>query len=127
MSKRSFQRKAGGGKSSSMNPKNMLSQMQAMQQQMVEAQEALANETVTVTAGGGAITIVITGHQRVQSMTIDPDLLNPEDVDMLQDLLVASVNAAIEQSQALSAQRMEGITGGLVGLGGGLDSLLGGL
>ncbi len=127
MSKRSFQRKAGGGKSSSMNPKNMLSQMQAMQQQMVEAQEALANETVTVTAGGGAITIVITGHQRVQSMTIDPDLLNPEDVDMLQDLLVASVNAAIEQSQALSAQRMEGITGGLGGLGGGLDSLLGGL
>lgn len=126
MSKRSFQRKAGGGKSSSMNPKNMLSQMQAMQQQMVEAQEALANETVTVTAGGGAITIVITGHQRVQSMTIDPDLLNPEDVDMLQDLLVASVNAAIEQSQALSAQRMEGITGGLGGLGGGLDSLLGG-
>ncbi|MBP6471456.1 MAG: YbaB/EbfC family nucleoid-associated protein [Chloroflexi bacterium] len=110
-----------------MNPKNMLSQMQAMQQQMVEAQEALANETVTVTAGGGAITIVITGHQRVQSMTIDPDLLNPEDVDMLQDLLVASVNAAIEQSQALSAQRMEGITGGLGGLGGGLDSLLGGL
>ena len=89
MSKRSFQRKAGGGKSSSMNPKNMLSQMQAMQQQMVEAQEALANETVTVTAGGGAITIVITGHQRVQSMTIDPELLNPEDVDMLQDLLVA--------------------------------------
>ena len=77
--------------------------MQAMQQQMVEAQEALANETVTVTAGGGAITIVITGHQRVQSMTIDPELLNPEDVDMLQDLLVASVNAAIEQSQALSA------------------------
>ncbi len=127
MSKRSFQRKAGGGKSSSMNPKNMLSQMQAMQQQMVEAQEALANETVTVTAGGGAITIVITGHQRVQSMTIDPELLNPEDVDMLQDLLVASVNAAIEQSQALSAQRMEGITGGLGGLGGGLDSLLGGL
>lgn len=127
MSKRSFQRKAGGGKSSSMNPKNMLSQMQAMQQQMVEAQEALANETVTVTAGGGAITIVITGHQRVQSMTIDPDLLNPEDVDMLQDLLVASVNAAIEQSQALSAQRMEDITGGLGGLGGGLDSLLGGL
>ena len=127
MSKRSFQRKAGGGKSSSMNPKNMLSQMQAMQQQMVEAQEALANETVTVTAGGGAITIVITGHQRGQSMTIDPELLNPEDVDMLQDLLVASVNAAIEQSQALSAQRMEGITGGLGGLGGGLDSLLGGL
>lgn len=124
MSKRSFQRKAGGGKSKSMNPQNMLSQMQAMQQQMVEAQEALANEMVTVTAGGGAITIVISGHQRVQSISLDPEIIDPEDVDMLQDLLVAAVNAAIEQSQALSAERMEGITGGM---GGGLDDLLGGL
>lgn len=124
MSKRSFQRKAGGGKSKSMNPQNMLSQMQAMQQQMVEAQEALANEMVTVTAGGGAISIVISGHQRVQSISLNPEMVDPEDVDMLQDLLVAAVNAAIEQSQALSAERMEGITGGM---GGGLDDLLGGL
>jgi len=124
MSKRSFQRKTGGGKSKSMNPQNMLSQMQAMQQQMVEAQEALANETVTVTAGGGAITIVISGHQRVQSIAIDPEVVDPEDVEMLQDMLVAAVNAAIEQSQALSAERMEGITGGM---GGGLNDLLGGL
>jgi len=107
-----------------MNPQNMLSQMQAMQQQMVEAQEALANETVTVTAGGGAITIVISGHQRVQSIAIDPEVVDPEDVEMLQDMLVAAVNAAIEQSQALSAERMEGITGGM---GGGLNDLLGGL
>jgi len=102
----------------------MLSQMQAMQQQMAEAQEALAHESVTVTAGGGAISIVMSGHQRVQSLTIDPELLNAEDVDMLQDLLAAAVNSAIEQSQALSAQRMESITGGL---GGGLNDLLGGL
>ena len=107
-----------------MNPQNMLSQMQAMQQQMVEAQEALANETVTVTAGGGAITIVISGHQRVQSIAINPEVVDPEDVEMLQDMLVAAVNAAIEQSQALSAERMEGITGGM---GGGLNDLLGGL
>jgi len=124
MSKRSFQRKAGGGKSKSMNPQAMLSQMQAMQQQMVEAQEALANEMVTVTAGGGAVSIVISGHQRVQSITINPEVVDPEDVEMLQDMLVAAVNAAIEQSQALSAERMEGITGGM---GGGLDDLLGGL
>ncbi len=124
MSKRSFQRKASGGKSKSMNPQAMLSQMQAMQQQMVEAQEALANEMVTVTAGGGAVSIVISGHQRVQSITINPEVVDPEDVEMLQDMLVAAVNAAIEQSQALSAERMEGITGGM---GGGLDDLLGGL
>lgn len=107
-----------------MNPQNMLSQMQAMQQQMVEAQEALANEMVTVTAGGGAITIVISGHQRVQSIAINPEVVDPEDVEMLQDMLVAAVNAAIEQSQALSAERMEGITGGMSG---GLNDLLGGL
>ncbi|MBK8989016.1 MAG: YbaB/EbfC family nucleoid-associated protein [Chloroflexi bacterium] len=107
-----------------MNPQNMLSQMQAMQQQMAETQEALAHEMITVTAGGGAISIVISGHQRLQSLTIDPELLNAEDVEMLQDLLVAAVNSAIEQSQAMSAQRMESITGGL---GGGLNDLLGGL
>jgi DNA-binding YbaB/EbfC family protein len=124
MSKRSIRRK--GGKSSKPNKANMMAQMQAMQQQMAEAQEALANETVTVTTGGGMISVVMTGHQRVESITIDPEALDPEDVEMLQDMLMSAVNSAIEQSQALSAERMEGITGGL-GLGGGLDSLLGGL
>jgi len=103
----------------------MMAQMQAMQQQMAEAQEALAHETVTVTTGGGAITVVMTGHQRVQSITLNPEVLDPEDVEMLQDMLMSAVNAAIEQSQALSAERMEGITGGL-DLGGGLGDLLGG-
>jgi nucleoid-associated protein EbfC len=129
MSKRSFQRKTGasaGGSKKNMNPQQMLSQMQTMQQQMVETQEALAKEMLTITAGGGAITIVISGHQRVQSIAIDPEMLAPEDVDMLQDLLVAAINTAIEQSQALSAQKMEGITGGM-NLGGGLGDLLGGL
>ena len=124
MSKRSIRRR--GVKSNKPNKSNMMAQMQAMQQQMAEAQEALADETVTVTTGGGAISIVMTGHQRVESLTIDPEVLEPEDVEMLQDMLLSAVNSAIEQSQALSADRMEGITGGL-NLGGGLDSLLGGL
>jgi hypothetical protein len=98
--------------------------MQQMQEQMANAQSALENETITVTAGGGAISIVITGHQRIESITVDPDLLTPDDAEMLQDMLVAGVNAAIEQSQALAAERMEGITGGL---GGGLNDLLGGM
>ncbi|MBK8905601.1 MAG: YbaB/EbfC family nucleoid-associated protein [Anaerolineaceae bacterium] len=102
----------------------LMSQMQQMQEQMANAQSALENETITVTAGGGAISIVITGHQRVQSITVNPELLTPDDAEMLQDMLVAGVNSAIEQSQALAAERMEGITGGL---GGGLNDLLGGL
>ena len=100
----------------------MMAQFQQMQKEMADAQSALEHETVTVSAGGGAISIVITGHQRVQNIVINPELLDPEEVEMLQDMLVAGVNAAIEQSQALSAQRLEGITGGA-----GLNDMLGGL
>ncbi|RMG96891.1 MAG: YbaB/EbfC family nucleoid-associated protein [Chloroflexi bacterium] len=122
MSKRPY--RSGKAKKPKANPRNMLAQFQQMQQQMAEAQEALAHETVTVTAGGGAISITITGHQRVQAIEIDPELLDGDDVEMLQDMLVAAVNAAIEQSQTMAAERMESITGGL---GGGLTDLLGGL
>ena len=101
---------------------NLMGQFQEMQQQMAAQQEALAGETVSVTAGGGAITIVITGHQRIQSIEIQPELVDPEDIEMLQDMLVAAVNASIEQSQAMAAEKMEGLTGGL-----GLNDLLGGL
>lgn len=116
-------RSGKSGKSKKPKPNDMLAQMQQMQQQMAETQEALANETLTVTAGGGAISVTITGHQRVQAIEIAPELIDPEEVDMLQDLLVAAVNQAIEQSQAMSAERMEGITGGM----GGLNDMLGGL
>ena len=124
MSKRAFRGRPQPKKNKMPSAGGLMSQMQQMQEQMATAQAALENETITVTAGGGAISIVITGHQRVQSITVDPDLLTPDDAEMLQDMLVAGVNAAIEQSQALAAQRMEGITGGL---GGGLNDLLGGM
>ncbi|MCB8950721.1 MAG: YbaB/EbfC family nucleoid-associated protein [Ardenticatenales bacterium] len=103
----------------------MLSQMQRMQEEMKSTQESLADEVVSVTAGGGAITVVITGHQRVQSIAIAEDLIDPEEKEMLQDMLVAAINSAIEQSQTLAAEKMEAITGGadLGGLGG----LLGGM
>lgn len=120
MAKRSFHNKPKKSKNS---PGNMLAQVQQMQQEMAEAQKALEQETVTVTAGGGAISIVITGHQRVQSIEIDPDLMTGEESEFVQDMLVAAVNSAIEQSQTMAAQRMESITGGA----GGMDSLLGGL
>ncbi|GIK43085.1 MAG: hypothetical protein BroJett011_69180 [Chloroflexota bacterium] len=88
-------------------------QLQAMQKQMLEAQESLGEKTVEVTAGGGAIKVVMTGHQKLQSITIDPEVVNPEDVEMLQDLIVAAVNEAVEASQNLAADEMGAITGGL--------------
>ena len=91
----------------------VMEQIQKLQEELVKAQEALAEETVTVTAGGGVITVVMTGHQRLQSVTIDPDVVDPDDVEMLQDLIVAAVNEAIERSQALAAERLSGLTGGL--------------
>ena len=95
----------------------MLKKLQKMQQDMADAQSSLEQEMVTVTAGGGAISIVISGHQRLQTIEIDPDLLDPEEAEMLQDMLVAGINSAIEQSQAMSAERMEGVTGNMGGLG----------
>lgn len=121
MAKRSYRGKPKKKKTPSTN--NMMAQIQQMQQEMADAQSALEHETVTVTAGGGAITIVITGHQRLQKIEIDPDLLNAEEAEMLQDMLVAGINSAIEQSQAMSAEKMEGITSGV----GGLNDMLGGL
>jgi hypothetical protein len=103
---------------------NMMKQLQKMQQDMAEAQAALEHETVDVSVGGGALTIVITGHQRIQSIQINPDVIDTDDedwVDDLQDLLVAGINQAIEQSQTMAAEKMESITGGLgdmPGLGG---------
>ncbi len=79
----------------------------------LSAPEALGDEVVEVTAGGGAISVAITGHQRIRSITIDPEVVNPEDVEMLQDLIVAAVNEAIEKSQGLAAERMGALTGGL--------------
>ncbi len=116
--KRSMGIPGGGG----MNPGNMGKMLQKMQEDMAAAQQALETETVEVSRNG--ITIVITGHQRVQSITVDKTKIDTSDEEWaldLQDLLVIAVNEAIEQSQAMAASRMESITGGLgniPGLGG---------
>lgn len=113
----------GGG----MNPGSMMKQFQKMQEDMAAAQAALETETVEVSVGGGALTIVITGHQRIQSIAINKDLIDTSDdewVTDLQDLLVVAVNQAIEQSQAMAAEKMEGITSGLGNIPG-LGGLLG--
>jgi DNA-binding YbaB/EbfC family protein len=105
----------------------MLRQIQKMQDDMAAAQDALANETVEVSVGGGAVSVVISGHQRVQSVTINKDMIDLEDEEWLndlQDLLVLAVNQAVEQSQTMAAEKMESITSGLSGLPG-LGGLLG--
>lgn len=94
----------------------LMKQFQKMQTDMAAAQEQLANENVEVSVGGGAVKIVISGHQRVQSITINKDMIDTSDAEWLsdlQELLVLAVNQAVEQSQTMAAQKMEGITGGL--------------
>ncbi|MEM7798490.1 MAG: YbaB/EbfC family nucleoid-associated protein [Chloroflexota bacterium] len=122
MAKKPFRPKAKKKKASN-NPNAMLSQVQQMQADMKAAQEALADEYITVTAGGGAIRIEISGHQRVRAIEIEKELLDPEEADMVQDMLVAAVNQAIEQSQAMAADKMENISSGM----GGLNDMLSGL
>ena len=113
MAKRRGSRRSSSGLPGGANPMAML---QKMQQDMAEAQQSLEHETTEVSVGGGAIKVVITGHQRVQSVEINPDVIDMDDEEWLadlQDVLVAAVNQAIEQSQAMAAERMEAITGGL--------------
>lgn len=105
----------------------MMAQIQKMQSDMAEAQKQLETETVEVSVGGGALTIVITGHQRVQSIKLNPEVIDFEDPEWatdLEDLLVSAVNQAIEQSQTMAANKMESITGGLGNIPG-LGGLLG--
>ena len=90
-----------------------LRQIQELQAKMIKAQEELGNTNVEVTAGGGAIKIIINGHQQFQSISISPEVVNPEDVDFLQDLVLAACNEAVQKSQELAAQNMSKLTGGL--------------
>jgi DNA-binding YbaB/EbfC family protein len=110
MSKR---RQQGFGRQAGGQMGGMLQKVQQLQEEMAKTQESLADETVSVTAGGGAIEVVITGQQRLRAVKIDPDVVDPEDVEMLQDLIVAAVNEAIERAQTMAAERLSALTGGL--------------
>ena len=90
---------------------------QQMQQQMLRIQEELEQATVEGSAGGGVVRATVTGKQDLVSLTIDPSAVDPEDVEMLQDLIVAAVNEAIRASRDLAAQKMGPLAGGLPGLG----------
>jgi len=92
---------------------DMLSQLRQMEEAMAQAQAELAEKTVEVSVGGGVVRVIATGQQRIQSIEIEPDVVDPEDVDMLQDLILAAVNEALDQSQAMASEAMSGLTAGL--------------
>ena len=87
--------------------------IQQLQARLAKIQEELGNETVEASVGGGAVTVVMTGHQKVQSVKIAPEVVDPEDVPMLEDLIVAAVNEAVEKSRELVNRRLGALTGGM--------------
>jgi len=107
----------GGGMGMNMN--NLMKQAQKMQRQMEQAQEGLATRVFEVTSGGGAVKVVITGKKVIQELAISPDAVDPDDVEMLQDLIMTAVNEAIRQADEAAAGEMGRLTGGM-GLPGGL-------
>ena len=104
--------RTGGG-----NMQKQLKQLQAMQAEMERTQEELAQREITTTAGGGAIEVTINGNTEITKLTIDKDVVDPDDIEMLQDLVMAAVNEAIRQMEELTESEMNKITGGFGGMG----------
>jgi nucleoid-associated protein EbfC len=96
----------------------MMKQVQKMQADMAKAQEELKNEVVEASAGGGMVTVKISGDLELRELRIDPEAVDPEDVELLQDMVQAAVNEAIRSAQELAASKMGAATGGLGGPGG---------
>ena len=94
------------------NLQKMLEQAQEMMAAQQEAQEALKSERVETSAGGGMVKVVVTGDMRVQEIRLDPEAVDPEDVEMLQDLVLAAVNQALTQAEEIAARKLEGAAGG---------------
>ena len=102
---------------SAMDFNKMMQQVQEMQTQMQQAQEELKNETVEATAGGGMVKVVATGGGEIKEITIDPKAIDPDDPEMLADMVVAAVNEALRSSQSLMQAKLGPALGGLHGLG----------
>jgi DNA-binding YbaB/EbfC family protein len=99
------------------NMQELLKQAQKVQQEMLEMQESLKDEVVEASAGGGMVTVEVTGDLRVKSIRIDPAAVDPDDAEMLQDMVLAAVNEALRSAQELASAKLGGIAGGLGGLG----------
>ncbi len=100
--------------------KNMLKQAQQLQARLARAQQELGEMTVEVTSGGGAVSVVVTGDQRLQSIKVSPEVVSPDEVDLLEDLVLAAVNEGLEKSREMASGHLGKLTGGLgiPGLGG---------
>ena len=105
------------------NINQLLQHAQQMQAEMMKAQESLKDETVEASAGGGMVKVVMSGDMELRSLTIDPDAIDPEDPELLQDMVTAAVNEGLRAAQELASSKLGGITGGLGG--GGLPGLPG--
>ena len=106
-------RNGGGAK----DMQKQLKQLQAMQAEMEQKQAELEQKELTTTAGGGAVEVTISGKKQITALTIDKDVVDPDDVEMLQDLVMAAVNEAIRQIEELTENAMNEITGGFGGMG----------
>ncbi|MDE7062191.1 MAG: YbaB/EbfC family nucleoid-associated protein [Lachnospiraceae bacterium] len=109
--------KRGGGFPGGMpgNMGNLMKQAQKMQRQMEEATKELEEKEVTAAAGGGAVEVTVSGKKEVTKVKIDPDAVDPEDVEMLEDMIMAATNEALRQIEEYSQQSMSKITGGMGG------------
>ena len=96
-----------------MKMNDLMKQAQQMQKRMLEIREELANRTVEATVGGGMVTAVVNGQQEIISLHITPEVVDPDDTEMLEDLVVAAINEALQQSQELMSSEMSKLTGGL--------------
>jgi DNA-binding YbaB/EbfC family protein len=99
------------------NMQQMLQQVQKMQQEMEAAQESLKDEVVSASAGGGMVTVEVTGDLQVKSIKIDPEAIDPEDAELLEDMVLAAVTEGLRSAKELAASRLGGLAGGLGNLG----------
>ncbi len=91
----------------------MMQQVQKLQAKLAKAQQELSDVTLEASSGGGAVKVTVSGQQKIQSIKISPEVVNPEDVELLEDLVLAAVSEAMAKSQEMAAERLEGLTGGL--------------
>ncbi|WP_321492281.1 YbaB/EbfC family nucleoid-associated protein [uncultured Desulfobacter sp.] len=95
------------------NMNNMMKQAQKLQKKMLETQQELATKTVEASAGGGMVKVVANGGQKIESIVLEKEIIDPEDVEMLQDLILAAVNDALKKSQDMVSSEMSKLTGGM--------------
>ncbi len=103
----------GGGMPGNMNLNNLMKQAQKMQQQMEQVQSELEQKSLEITSGGGAVKVVISGKKQIQSIEISKDVVDPDDIEMLQDLIITAVNEAVRQADEMVNKEMGKVTGGM--------------